>query len=173
MPKLWTKTEKYNQKGHEKKVIWINETIYDELIFDASKSKFIAEKPYFILFVNAKYDSSNDKRHAWIQTAGKYNGAIQFAVSNILLDERLTLTYDITSKIMDQGPRAFYIDNATGMAYYYNSDNFTVEDLTEWIDRKKYEASTYKFKVPGLLGDYKIYWAYAKKDIRWWYENLL
>jgi len=138
MPKYWTKTENYNQDGHEKKIIWINETIYSELIFDASKSKFIAEKPYFIMFVNAKYDSSNFHRKTWIDLASKYDGAVQFAVSNIVLDERLTLTYDITT-IMEEGPRAFYIDHTTGQAFYYNNNNYTTEDLSEWIDSKKYE----------------------------------
>lgn len=109
MPKFWAPTEKYNQPGHEKKIIWINETIYEELIFDTSKAKFVATKPYFLMFVNAKYDTSNIHRKAMIDLAGKYNGDIQFAVSNIVLDEKLSLAYDITT-IMDGGPRAFYID---------------------------------------------------------------
>jgi hypothetical protein len=97
MPKIWTRTEKYKDEGHEKKIIWINETIYEELIFDSSKAKFVASKKYFLLFVNAKYDHHNSPRKAMIDLAGKYNGDIQFAVSNIVLDENITLAYDITT----------------------------------------------------------------------------
>jgi len=171
MPKFWTSTDKYNQPGHEKKIIWINETIYEELIFDSSKAKFVADKPYFLMFVNAKYDTSNMHRRAMIDLAGKYNGDIQFAVSNIVLDEKLTLTYDITT-IREEGPRAFYIDK-DGQVYYYNSNNFTVEDLSEWIDGKKFNSSPMKFKVPPVLGEYKIFWAYAKKDVRAWFNKTI
>jgi len=171
MPKMWSRSEKYNDAGHEKKIIWINETIYEELIFDTSKAKYVATKPYFLMFVNAKYDSSNMHRKAMIDLAGKYGGDIQFAVSNIVLDEKLTLAYDITT-IMEEGPRAFLIDS-DGMAYYYNSKNYTVEDVSEWIDGKKYQNSPSKFKVPAVLGEYKIYWAYAKKDVRAWFKKTI
>jgi len=124
------------------------------------------------MFVNAKYESSNFKRQVWIDLAGHYNGAIQFAVSNIVLDEKLTLTYDITT-IMEEGPRAFYIDPTTGLAHYFNSDKYDVETITEWIDKKKYESSPYKFKAPGVIGEYKIFWAYAKKDVRALYKEHL
>jgi len=169
MPKFWTKTEKYKDAGHEKKIIWINETIYEELIFDSSKAKFVADKKYFLLFVNAKYESHNMHRKAMIDLAGKYGGDIQFAVSNIILDENITLAYDITSP-MEDGPRAFLIDT-DGQAYYYNSNNYTVEDISEWLDGKKYEKSPSKFKTPAVMGPYKIYWAYTKKDVRAWFKK--
>tara|TARA_B110001450_G_C17554969_1_gene454267 strand:- start:525 stop:830 length:306 start_codon:yes stop_codon:yes gene_type:complete len=100
MPKFWTKTERYNMEGHEGKLIWINETIYDEIIFDSSKAKFVATiRPYFLTFVNAKYDSSNKNRNAIIGLADHYNGSIQVAVSNAVLDEKIALAYDITYEL--------------------------------------------------------------------------
>tara|TARA_B110000285_G_C14812825_1_gene462763 strand:- start:382 stop:600 length:219 start_codon:yes stop_codon:yes gene_type:complete len=39
-----------------KKIIWVNETEYDGLLFDP-----IAEKPYLLTFINTRYSLSNDK----------------------------------------------------------------------------------------------------------------
>ena len=111
MPKHWTKAEKYNEEGHEHKLIWINETIYNELIFDSSKAKFVAtEKPYFLTFVNAAFEMHNKHRKQLINLAGHYNGSIQVAVSNIMLDEKLALAYDVTTDRQFEGPISFYID---------------------------------------------------------------
>ena len=117
--------------------------------------------------MNAKYDTSNRHRNAVIGLADHYNGSIQVAVSNSVLDEKLSLAYDITTDL-SEGPISFYI-NTDGMVYYFNSKNYTVEDMSDWIDRKKFESSPYKFKCPPLVGEYTIYWAYAKKDVRKYY----
>ena len=168
MPKFWTKTERYKDEGFERKMIWVNETIYDELIFDSSKAKFVAtDRPFFLTFVNAKYESSNIHRKAIIDLASHYNGSIQVAVTNIVLDEKLSMAYDVTTD-RKEGPISFYIDT-DGMTYYYNSRNYTVDNISDWIDRKRFQSTPYKFKCPPKVGEYTIYWPYAKKDIRKFY----
>ena len=77
MPKFWTKTERYKDEGSEKRMIWINETIYDELIFDSAKAKFVGtERPHFLTFVNAAKDTSNKLRGPIIDLASHYNGSV-------------------------------------------------------------------------------------------------
>lgn len=50
-----------------------------------------------------------------------------------------------------------------------------------WIDTKNYKNSGFRFKAPPVMNDFKIKWAYVKKEVRLWYiknalekvENLL
>ena len=45
--------DKYqNEKDMSMKLVQIDNQTYEELIFDSSKSKFVAEKPYFLTFID-------------------------------------------------------------------------------------------------------------------------
>merc|ERR1711966_641923 len=83
------------------------------------------------------------------------------------LDERISLAYDITTE-RKGGPISFYIDT-DGQVYYFNSNNYTVDFISDWIDRKRFQSSPQKFKCPPKSGEYTIFWPYAKKDIRKFY----
>ena len=66
----------------------------------------------------------------------KHYGEDVFVAVSDVHDERIAMAYDITTDLKD-GPRSFYIDT-DGMVYYYNSKNWTVGEVTDWIDRKRF-----------------------------------
>ena len=65
---------------------------------------------------------------------------------------------------------AVYIDS-DGMSYRYNRANITAETLIDWIERKQYQSSPLKYATPPVISVPKLYWAYAKKDARKWYQT--
>ena len=71
------------------------------------------------------------------------------AVTNIVLDEKVALAYDIppTSK----GPVTFLL--LDGKSYYLNNDRYLVNETSHWINSKAYTNSPYQFKVPASLND--------------------
>jgi hypothetical protein len=87
-----------------------------------------------------------------------------------MLSERVALAYDIPSQ--NKGPYSFYIDT-DGTAYNYNLVMPSLNTTTEWIDKQRYLSTPLKYKVPPQLSNYKIYWAYLKKDVRRLYIKFL
>lgn len=145
------------------KLLEINATTYEEHIFDSAKAKYIAEKPYFLTFINTKSQHVNMHSEALQDLAIHYQGKIQFSYSNIVLDEKISLAYDIPSK--NNGPFSFLIDT-DGIAYNYNLVMPSLNVTSEWIDKKHYLSTPLQYKVPPQLSDLKLKWAYVKKEVR-------
>lgn len=65
-------------------------------------------------------------------------------------------------------PRSYFIDK-DGMAHTFNLVLPALNSTIDWIDMKKYKNSGFRFKAPPILSEYKIYWAYLKKEARLFY----
>jgi len=68
-----------------------------------------------------------------------FNGSIQVAVTNIVLDEKVALAYDIAPN--SKGPVTFFLID--GKSYYLNNDRYLVNETSEWINSKAYLNSLY------------------------------
>ena len=91
-------------------------------------------------------------------------------VVNSYTQENITLAHDVYRN--EYKICAIYIDEE-GITYRMNRNNLTVEGTVEWIEKKQYLSAPLKYKTPGVLGEYKKYWAYAKKDVRRWYRTTI
>ena len=78
-----------------KRVIRVNESVYNETIFDSSRGKFIAQRPHLIAFANAHLEASMKEFYELKDAAKHFDGSIQFGFSAIMLDENLALAHDV------------------------------------------------------------------------------
>lgn len=93
---------------------------------------------------------------------------------NRVLEEKLSYMYEVYHESETFVPRSFYIDNKDGMAHAFPLVLPALNSTIDWIDMKNYKNSPFKFKAPPILNDFKIKWAYLKKEVRLWYmKNLL
>jgi len=123
-----------------------------------------------MVFVQREHPVSQAMRDGFQQLAHHYKGEIQFGWVAFEYNEKLRLAYEIEWK--KQTPRSFFIDKE-GVAYSYFKNNGmpSLNETTEWIDDRYFKKSMTAFKAPALLGDMKIKWAYAKKEVRAWYSK--
>ena len=59
----------------------------------------------------------------------KFDGKVQVAVTNIVLDEKVALAFDIPPS--SKGPVTFFLKD--GKAFYMNNDKYESEWILEWI----------------------------------------
>lgn len=159
------------ETNSKKKPIHLDAKGYEAFVVGAD-GKLATDRPWFVTFINPKLAHCNMIQESLHHLAYYYQGDIQFAFVNRVLEEKLSHTYEVYEQ---DGfvPRSFLIDK-DGMAYTFPLVLPAINTTTDWIDSKKYKNSPLKFKAPAILSDLKMYWAYAKKDARQWYtENLL
>lgn len=101
-----------------------------------------------------------------------YQGDIQFAYVNRVMEEKLSYMFEVYHEQEHFVPRSFYIDK-DGMAYVFPLVLPALNSTIDWIDMKKYKNSGLKFKAPPVLNEVKLKWAYLKKEARLWYMKHL
>jgi len=146
---------------------------YLESVVDAN-GKFIADRPFFVTFINPKLPHCNMIQEALQHLAHFYQGDIQFVYVNRVIEEKLAYMYEVYHESENFVPRSFYIDNKDGMAHTFPLVLPALNTTIDWIDMKKYKNSAFKFKAPPVMTDIKMKWAYLKKEVRLWYmKNML
>lgn len=151
----------------------MGEKEYLESIIDAN-GKFIADRPYFVTFINSKLPHCNMIQEGLQHLAYYYQGDIQFVYVNRVLEEKLSYMFEVYHESENFVPRSFLIDNKDGVAYTFPLILPAINSTTDWIDMKKYKNTPLKFKAPPVLNDIKLKWAYVKKEVRLWYmKNML
>lgn len=99
-----------------------------------------------------------------------YQGDIQFAYVNRVLEEKLAYAYEVYHEKEGYVPRSYFFDK-DGMAYAFPIVLPAINTTIDWIEEKKYKNSPFKFKALAPMGDMKLKWGYLKKEVRLWYQK--
>jgi len=59
------------------------------------------------------------------------------------------------------------------MAYGFEKVLPAINTTVKWIEDKAFKQSPLKYKAPGRWADWKLYWGYVKKEVRFWYRDNL
>jgi len=151
-----------------KKLIALAGEGYDQFLVD-SGGKFLSDRPWFITFINAAWGQCNEAQESLQHLAHYFQGDVQFAYVSTTLEERLAYTYEVYTEKPKFQPRSYYIDK-DGMAHAFPHVFPAINTTVAWIEDKDYKNSPFRFKVLARMPEWKLYWGYAKKEVRFWYQ---